>query len=173
MMMFFSDPRLLQVNIETREIIKPGHWGSSYQAFRVAGTLGTSDKSVEAVFPDGTVFNRRNHGRRSGAQEQGHGYAERILTDRWARPVRMAPWREPGQVDCGESPRRYRGRAVQAPPASSSTPSPWAWTRARTARGCLIAQGRRRRITPRTRRRTSGQLEFDLFGPGAVDWEAA
>jgi len=162
-MMMFSDP-VSRMNLETKEIIKPGHWGSSYQASGCK-YLGTSDKSVEAVLPDGTVFNRRTM-QKIRAQEQGHGYAERILTDRWrARPMRP-----------GENPARWMrevlddiGAARFEHPGKFKYAIALGVTRA-GRKAVLIAGARDHTAYPK---KDVGQLEFDLFGPGAVDWEAA
>jgi hypothetical protein len=162
-MMMFSDP-VPRVNLATRQIIKPGHWGSSYQASGCR-YLGTSGKSVEAVFPDGTVFNRRTM-QKIRAQEQGHGYAKRILTDRWgARPRRR-----------GENPARWMREALgDIGAARFEHPGKFKYAIAlgvtRAGRKAVLIAGARDH-TAYTKKGV-GQLEFDLFGPDTVDWEAA
>ena len=161
-MMMFSDP-VARVNLETRQIIKPGHWGTAYQASGCR-YLGTSDKSVEAVFRDGTVFNRRTM-QKIRAQEQGHSYAEKMLTDRGARPMRP-----------GENPARWMRDALNDTGAARfEHPGKFKYgialgvTRA-DRKAVLIAGARDHTAYPK---KDLGQLEFDLFGPDAVDWEAA
>ena len=161
-MMMFSDP-VSRVNRETRQVIKPGHWGTAYQA---AGCryLGTSGKSVEAVLPDGTVFNGRAM-QKIRAQEKGHGYAERLLTDRWgARPMRPgedpARWMHEVLDDIGAVPSEHPGKFKYGTALGV--------TRA-DRKAVLIAGARDHTAYPK---KDAGQLEFDLFGPDAVDWEA-
>ena len=160
-LMMFADP-VPRMNLETGQVIKPGHWGTAYQASGCK-YLGTSGKSIEAVFRDGTVFNRRTM-QKIRAQEQGHGYAERMLLGRGARPMRP-----------GENPARWMREALDDVGAVKvENPGKFKYgialgvTRA-DRQAVLIANARDHTAYPKKDR---GQLELALSGPGAVDWEA-
>jgi len=154
-LVMFSDPVARRLPDGT--VVMPGHWGTSYQASGCR-YLGPSGKSTEAVFRDGTVFNRRTM-QKVRSQEQGHAYAERMLVARGARPMRP-----------GEHPARWLREALDAAQARRfDHPGKFKYaialgvTRADRA-AVLIAGALDHTAYPK---RDLGQLELDLFGqPG-------
>jgi hypothetical protein len=152
-LVMFSDPVARRLPDGT--VVMPGHWGTSYQASGCR-YLGPSGKSTEAVFRDGTVFNRRTM-QKVRSQEQGHAYAERMLIARGARPMRP-----------GEHPARWLREALDAGqarrfehPAKFKYAIALGETRADRA-AVLVAGAQDHSAYPK---RDFGQLELDLFGP--------
>ena len=82
----FSDP--LQRTTHAGTIVMPGHVGTIYQALNFTYTgRGTARRLT--ILPDGTVLSDRA-AQKIRARERGHDYAQRILTDLGAEPLRPA-----------------------------------------------------------------------------------
>jgi hypothetical protein len=94
----FSDP-LRRVTADGT-VVAPGHVGYIYQATNAIYT-GCGKPGIITVLPDGLVLSDRSAAK-IRRRDQGHEYAERILTDRGARPMRV-----------GECPSAWLRAAVE------------------------------------------------------------
>lgn len=114
----FADPVPRQT--ATGATILPGHWGCIYQAASDGSSYtGRGTPRTLTLLPDGTVLNART-AQKIRAQEQGHAYAEHLLTRLGARPLtpadQPAAWldRELGRIGARRlrhpGPHRYAFR---------------------------------------------------------------
>ena len=106
----FSDPVRRQT--AAGRVILPGHVGIIYQATN-ADYLGRATPRTLAVLPGGVVLSAKAM-QKIRKQEQGHGYAERLLVDAGARAMRAgekpASWLAEALNDAHA--RRFRHRGV-------------------------------------------------------------
>jgi len=79
----FSDP--VPRTLADGRQVSPGHVGIIYQATNARYT-GRSTAGIEWVLQDGVIVTRRAV-QKVRSRDQGHGYVERLLTDRGAAPL--------------------------------------------------------------------------------------
>lgn len=105
----FADP--VPRRMADGQLCSPGHVGIIYQASNAIYT-GRSTARTLVMFPDGTVLNDKT-AQKIRSQDRGHDYAERMLVDRGAAPMRPgekpADWLRQALHDVHAGRLRHRG----------------------------------------------------------------